>query len=490
MTQLYTIVNFIILIIYFTLIMNITIKILTKRHTVPSTTAWLLGIYIVPLLGIIIYFLFGEYKLEKDRIKRSKKIFFSSLQWMKLLKDHYKYEFSQGSNEAAHLLFQLCKNRQGIGALKGNHTRLLDNSSHIIELLIQDINAAKKNIEMVFYIWQIGGLVDKVAEALMAAAKRGVCCRLMLDSAGSIDFFRSFYPIIMRQSGINIVEALHLNLFQIFFRRMDLRQHRKMVLIDSHICYIGSMNMIDPFLFKRKSGVGQWIDMMIRIEGPVTAAMRIIYSHDWALETGEYIFPPVISVSNMHLPIPIKNSGSIIQIIASGPEFTDGLIHQALLIAIHTARKKLVITTPYLVPSDDLLYAICTAAQRGIEVHIIIPKKNDSVLVKWASRAFFTELLSAGVLIHQFEGGLLHTKSILIDGQLSLIGTLNLDMRSLWLNLEIAVIIDNIDFSNNLFQIQQNYIKNSKIINPIEWSNRPYWQRIFEGIFYMFSPLL
>jgi cardiolipin synthase len=147
-------------------------------------------------------------------------------------------------------------------------------------------------------------------------------------------------------------------------------------------------------------------------------------------------------------------------------------------------------TTPYLVPSDDLLHAICTAAQRGVDVSIILPMKNDSMMVNWASKAFFGELLEAGVKIYQFEDGLLHTKSILVDGQLSLVGTVNLDMRSLWLNFEITLVIDDAGFGGDLAAVQDDYISRSRLLDARLWVKRPLWQRIAERLFYFFSPLL
>jgi cardiolipin synthase len=177
-------------------------------------------------------------------------------------------------------------------------------------------------------------------------------------------------------------------------------------------------------------------------------------------------------------------------VIASGPGFPEEMIHQALLTAAYSAREQLIMTTPYFVPSDDLLHAICTAAQRGVEVSIIVPRKNDSMLVDWASRAFFNELLEAGVNIYQFEGGLLHTKSVLVDGQLSLVGTVNLDMRSLWLNFEITLVIDDDGFGADLARVQEDYIARSTLLNGKKWLNRPLWHRIVERLFYFFSPLL
>jgi len=283
------------------------------------------------------------------------------------------------------------------------------------------------------------------------------------------------------------VEALKVNLFRVFLRRMDLRQHRKVVLIDNYIAYTGSMNMVDPRYFKQDAGVGQWIDLMARMEGPVASTMGIVYACDWEIETGKRILPPPPDVNIMPFE---QESGHTIQVIASGPGFPEEMIHQALLTAVYSAREQLIMTTPYFVPSDDLLHAICTAALRGVEVSIIVPRDNDSTMVRWASRSFFSELLEAGVRIYQFEGGLLHTKSVLVDGQLSLVGTVNLDMRSLWLNFEITLVIDDDGFGSDLACVQDDYIARSQLLNAQEWQKRPFWHRIVERLFYFFSPLL
>lgn len=291
----------------------------------------------------------------------------------------------------------------------------------------------------------------------------------------------------MRKSGIQVVEALKVSLFRIFLRRLDVRQHRKIILIDNYITYSGSMNLVDPYLFKKSSGIGQWIDLMTRIEGPIAATIGIIYSCDWEIETGFKILP---QLPNRNLLENKSNRETSIQVIASGPGFPENMIHQALLTAIYSARNELIMTTPYLVPSEDLLHAICTAAQRGVKVSIIIPLYHDSILVKWASRVFFSELLEAGVKIYQFKKGLLHSKSILVDRQLSLIGTANLDMRSLWLNFEITLVIDDSHFGQNLSFIQNQYISDSQLLDKKVWSMRAYWTRILEKIFYFLSPLL
>ncbi|XBC42521.1 MAG: cardiolipin synthase [Buchnera aphidicola (Meitanaphis elongallis)] len=471
---------------YWILIISITIRILSKRRVISSAMAWLLIIYIFPKIGIITWLFFEECGFGQRRLKLASTMWSKKNKWLKNLK-YRNFIFQNNNSEVATSVFQLCKHRQGISGIKYDRLTLLKNTKEIIKTLIRDIYLARTNIEMVFYIWKPGGLADDVAIALIKSAKRGIKCRIMLDSAGSLEFFRSKWVTIMRNSGIQVVEALKINLHQLFYRRIDLRQHRKFVLIDNYITYAGSMNLVDPQLFKQSYNIGRWIDIMIRIEGPVATTMGIVYSCDWEIETGIKIFPkqPACKVVTL-----AKHNTSAIQIIASGPGFTENIIHQVLLTSIYSARKKIIITTPYLVPSDDLLHAICAAAHRGVEVSLIIPKSNDSILVKWASRAFFSELLESGVKIYQFEKGLLHSKSILIDMQLSLIGTVNLDMRSLWLNLEITLVVDDSTFGKDLFMLHNEYISNSKLIDPKLWAVRSYWKQIIEKIFYLLSPLL
>ncbi|AWK13350.1 cardiolipin synthase [Candidatus Fukatsuia symbiotica] len=486
MITFYTVISWLSFFCYWLLVAGVTLRILMKRRAVPSAMAWLLIIYILPLVGIVTYFLFGELHLGKRRAERAKSMWPSTANWLKALKD-YQHIFATQNSEVAIPLFKLCERRQGISGVKGNQLQLLTHADDTLKALIQDIEQARHNIEMVFYIWQSGGLVDQVVESLIAAASRGVHCRLMLDSAGSRQFFRSSSPMKMRNAGIEVVEALKVNLFRVFLRRMDLRQHRKVVLIDNFIAYTGSMNMVDPRFFKQNAGVGQWIDLMVRMEGPVATTIGVVYACDWEIETGKRILPPPPDVNVMPFE---QKSSHIIQVIASGPGFPEELIHQALLTAVYAARRQLIMTTPYFVPSDDLLHAICTAAHRGVDVNIIVPRNNDSMMVRWASRSFFAELLESGVKIYQFEDGLLHSKSVLVDGQLSLVGTANLDMRSLWLNFEITLLVDDAAFGSDLARVQDDYMARSVLLDAEQWAKRSVRYRVTERLFYFFSPLL
>ena len=483
MEKFYHIITLIGVFTYWILVAGVTIRVVLKRRAVSVSLAWLMIIYIIPVIGVIFYFLVGELNLGRKRAERAQKMFSPYQNW-----------FIELYNCQAHVpevmgtqikkIDDLCTNRMGIPTLCGNSLSLKSEPEKILRNVMQDIQNAKSHIRMEFYIWHQGGLADAVATALIKAAKRGVDVKVLLDSAGSYRFFNSHWAGMFESAGIKVIQALTVTPLRMFFRRLDLRQHRKIITIDDEIAYSGSMNMIDPEFFKQSAGVGKWIDVMIRVTGPTVNVLSGIHAWDWEVETGARILPmkPVCEFPPVeHLPI---------QVIPSGPGMPVNLIQQTLILAINQAEKSLRITTPYFVPSEELLETLKTTAQRGVQVELIIPHKNDSLMVQWASRAYYAELLDAGVHIYEFFGGLLHTKSVVVDESYCLVGTVNLDMRSLWLNFEVTLAVDDIAFTRELLQLQQSYIEQAYKIDTRLWSNRTVIHRFQERLFSLFGPLL
>ena len=242
-----------------------------------------------------------------------------------------------------------------------------------------------------------------------------------------------------------------------------------------------------PRFFKQNAGVGQWVDVMVRVSGPTVSVLSSIFAWDWEVETGIRDLPsaPECLMIDDH-----RHANHAVQAIPSGPGLPEGMIQQVLTLAIHQAETSITITTPYLVPSEGLMVSLQTAAQRGVNVTIIVPEKNDSLMVEWASRSFFEDLMSAGIDIYRFSGGLLHTKSVLVDEQYCLVGTVNLDMRSLWLNFELTLTVDDPEFCAGINQLHQDYLAQSSRVDPESWQQRPVYLKPIEQFFYMFSPLL
>lgn len=484
MERFYQILTLVSLLGYWILVAGVTIRVVLKRRAVSVSLAWLMIIYIIPILGVFCYFLFGELNLGRKRAERAQQMFTPYGDWFRQLRDCQAHMPEMMSPQLKKI-DDLCSNRMGIPALSGNDLVLMDEPDQILRSMVHDIEQAQSHIRVVFYIWHTGGLTDSVGAALMRAAKRGVEVDLLLDSAGSHRFFRSHWVDMLKGAGVQVRQALGVSPWRVFLRRLDLRQHRKLIVIDDEVAYTGSMNLVDPAFFKREAGVGKWIDVMTRISGPTVNLLSAIHAWDWEVETGRRNLPklPECQIDETTRTPPI-------QVVPSGPGMPDKLIQQVLTLAINQATRSLCITTPYLVPSDELLEELVMTAQRGVQVDIIIPKKNDSTMVQWASRAFYDELLSAGVRIFEFDGGLLHTKSVVVDELYCLVGTVNLDMRSLWLNFELTLAIDDVAFTRQLHQLQQSYMRSSTRITRQSWSERKMYYRFLERAFYLFSPLL
>jgi cardiolipin synthase len=382
-------------------------------------------------------------------------------------------------------LHDLIQGRLAMPMLSGNRMTLLNKPDWILREIAQDIRRSTLSCYLEFYIWHPGGDADEVCEALIEVAQRGVDCRLLLDSVGSKQFFRSHWPKKLRKAGVKLVEVLPVGAWRILFQRQDLRMHRKLVVIDDRVGYTGSMNMVDPRFFKQDAGVGQWVDIMIRVQGPVVPLMWSTFVWDWEMETGERLLD-----SLQHEPEAWPQTNYRAQLIPSGPFVGGDCIQQSLLLAIYQARHHLVLTTPYFVPDDPLAAALSSAAARGVLVQLVLPARNDSLMANHASNSFMEDLLAAGVEIYRYDAGLLHTKSVLVDDDFALVGTVNLDRRSLWLNFEITLLIDNPVFVAEMNQLVQGYMLEATPMSLTRWRARPWYKKLLENIFYLFSPLL
>ncbi|MEI6858944.1 MAG: cardiolipin synthase [Shewanella sp.] len=485
MDHLYQLLTLLSVLVYWLMIATITVRIVIRRRSIGVSFAWMMIIYVIPVVGIAAYLLFGEQNIGRTRALRAKNMYQPYAEWFSHLFDIRQYQPDMLSRHAQSIGL-LCEHRLGIPPLTDNVLQLQSSPEQILTSMIKDINNAEHSIHIEFYIWHPGGRANLVAQALMQAAQRGVTVRILLDAAGSYQFFRSRWPDKMQEAGITFAKALRVSPIRVLFRRMDLRMHRKIVIVDNNIGYTGSMNLVDPSCFKVSSGIGEWVDVMIRITGTCVPLLNTIQSWDWEVETDQRFLPdrPICKLHESPRKL------DTVQVIPSGPGMPEEIIHEVLLQSLYQAEHKIVITTPYFVPSEHLQVALIAAAHRGLCVNIIIPDKNDSVMVEWASRSFFGELLQAGVKIHRFKGGLLHTKSVVIDETFSLIGTVNLDMRSLWLNFELTLAVDDLCFTQELTKLQQQYINNSTLVDLFTWQKRPVHKRVIEQFCYLFSPLL
>ncbi len=464
----------------------LALRVIMQRRPPGVSAAWLLSLVLLPYLGAVLYLLIGERALGRRRAARALAIRGAVAEWSSRVVGQADDVIETVPPQWAPI-HDLAAGATGSAALAGNRLSLLDDAEAILRAVIADVDSALSVCLLEFYIWNPGGTADAVAEALIRAAGRGVQCRVLLDDVGSADFFRSEWPGRMRAAGIELRNALPAGLVRALFRRVDLRLHRKLVIVDRRVAYTGSLNLVDPRCFKQNAGVGQWVDAMVRIEGPVVDALAGLFAWDWAMETAE---PFHVPGSPRRMVRPLPDEPAVVQTVPSGPSFEAPAIVQLLLSAVYGARRELTLTTPYFVPDETLVGALRAAAQRGVRVRLIVPAKVDSFLARQASRAFYGDLLDVGVEILQFHGGLLHTKSVVVDRELALFGTLNLDIRSFMLNFEVTLIVYGQSFARMLAALQVRYAAQSVPIDLRDWRRRPVLQRFFENVIHLVSPLL
>lgn len=479
MDYLHSIVGWIYAGLYWLLTAAVTVRIIALRRPVSVTLAWLLIIYIVPIVGAILYILFGELNLGRKRANRSSRMLEPYL--TNLTSQFQDHSGDLPGAELSIAVNRLMTTQVGIGALNYGELEVLKTPQQIFEQILKDIRRAHRNIVLETYIWHPGGYVDQLTEELISASIRGVTVKLLIDHAGSRRFFRSHSCKAMREAGIQVVAALPVRLFRALVQRIDLRMHRKLLVIDDHIAYTGSMNIADPAYFKREARVGQWIDMMLRLEGEAAAGLAKVFAWDWEVETGERAFPVMTEADG--------EPRHWLSIIPSGPGLGD-LINQTVLASIYRANDSIIISTPYFVPSESVLEALCQAAARGVEVKLLVPRRNDSLMVGWASRSYFDILLESGVHILLFDGGLLHTKAMLMDNQLALVGSVNLDIRSFQLNFELTVAVFAPDSCQEINELLQSYEASSERLEPERWGRRHKPARMLERLMFFMSPLL
>lgn len=464
----------------------IAVRVILQRRPTGETLAWIMVVFSMPVLGPLLYLMFGELRLGRRRAGRFTELTKPLMTWLHDIRQRSLVDWN--ALEADYKpLAEMCERTIGVPALAGNRVDLLDDWQQVFARLIADIEAAQSTIHLEFYIWSDGGEADRVVDALVHAQRRGVTCRVLVDALGSHRFLRGKMCKRLREGGVHVVAALPGGLFRLPFVRFDLRLHRKIVVIDGRIGYTGSLNLVDPRFFKKDAGVGEWVDAMVRLEGPAVEAMQIIFLADWYVESHTEL-DHLLETADA---VPQPSRGDIeTQVMPSGPDLPSNAIEQVLLTAIYSARHELLITTPYFVPSEPLMLALVAAARRGVKVVLVLPRRVDSKLVKFASSAFKGELLEAGVRIALFEDGLLHTKSVTVDRTHCLFGSVNLDPRSFRLNFEILLAMYDSKFTAQLADLQQRYIDRSELMDLEAYRNRPLRYVVLESVARLLGPLL
>ncbi len=464
---------------------------LDRRGRSQSAMSWLLLVVIAPLVGPMLYWTFGKAWLSRKRERAYREIVEQRREARLREEVSGAGGFRRTAREAVlrvldqdqrHLAVQAAS-VSGDFPVGGNDLDLYETADDLFDRMAADIDAAGQHVHIEFYIALDDTTSERVFSALERAAQRGVACRLLLDGIGSRAFLASERRRVLEAAGVQVVEALPVGFVRRRFGRIDLRNHRKIVVIDRTVGYIGSHNLAARD-FKVKEKYAPWIDATMRVSGAAANDLQKIFVEDWFLETDEELWNLVTQgVLDGHMP-------ALAQVLGTGPATYQGAMPQVVLSMVHLAEEEVVLTTPYFVPDEPSLASLLTAARRGVRTVLVVPEQNDSMLVKLASRKFFQQLLDAGVEIWQYRGGLLHAKTIVVDGRTCLMTSANLDRRSFELNLEVSMVVYDEIASAKLRAVQEGYLRKSSRIDPKWWYGRPAWKRLVENAVGLLSPIL
>ena len=475
---------------HFCLSVTIALRVIYSRRTSSAALAWLTALFAFPILGVITYLLIGEPKLGRERAKRHAEL----LAFHDAFADRFLPPPCEPASETRfRQITRLIQSEARYVPTGGNQTRLLADTDAILRAFTADIHAAQHCCLLAFYIVEGSGRVEAVLEALMQAAGRGVRCQLLADALGSSSFWRSPWPQRLRDAGVEVTEALPVGVLKSLWVRSDLRNHRKILVVDYRIAYTGSYNLVDPRLFKQNAGVGEWVDAVMRCEGPIAQELAAMFYGDWAVENDHNLTATLERLNGYVDEMPPRapaSGGSQLQVVPSQPGGDTALVYDVLCNALNVAQERVVISTPYFVPDEALLNTLIITARRGVEVVLILPRRVDSRLVRYASRAYYQPLLDAGVRLKMYDGGLLHTKAVVIDGRFALFGTVNMDMRSFYLNLELSLAVYTPETVAAIGALLDGYLKDSEAVSLKKWQQRRRVQRFIERCVRLVSPLL
>lgn len=461
----------------------ITRALLRPNREPASRIAWVLVILAAPVVGMIAYVLFGDATIGGRRIARLR----AALDKCPPFRLTGQHEGEAGTSVPVHMvpLFEIGRSFNGFPMVRGNSATLLDEGDAPFDTLVADIDAAEHHVHLLFYIWMPDESGLKVVEAVKRAARRGVTVRAMADDLGSRLLIRSPHWQAMSEAGVNLQRALEVGLpvMRMMSGRIDMRNHRKIAVIDNRITYCGSKNCADA-AFHTKARWAPWVDILLRFEGPVVRQNQYLFASDWMAQSDEDL------TDLLNAPFGPVGPGFPAQVIASGAAVRPTATPEIIASLLFTARRELVVTTPYYVPDESIQAAFCATARRGVKTTLVLPQRNDSWIVAAASRSYYKQLLDAGVRIMEFTPGLLHAKTLTLDGEVALIGSTNLDRRSFELNFENNILLHDEDLTSRIRARQQSYIDRSEEVTQAHadaWSRR---DRLWNNTVAMFGPVL
>jgi cardiolipin synthase len=437
-----------------------------SRTTPGAARSWLLLVGFVPLLGLPLYLLFGHPWLSRQRVQRQaeasqvireEQALQPPLRWTPL------------PDTATAEMVPLVERQGDFMPVHGNAVELLTDYDGSLQALLDDIDQARDRVHLLYYLMFDDGVGELIAQALQRAAARGVQCRLLLDAVGAKRGLRR-YRRRLQAVDVDVRAMLPGGLRWRRSGRMDLRNHRKIAVIDNRVGYIGSQNLAQAEFvpgFPNR-------ELVARVRGPAVAHLEAVFASDWYMETGQRLEVMMVE--------PVCADDVPTQLLPSGPAYPFSNARDAVNALIHLARRRIVLVTPYFVPDEATLSALRIAALSGVQVQLILSASNNQHLTAWAQEAYYDELLRAGVRIALYEPNFLHAKHLTVDDDIALVGSINLDIRSFALNAEIGMLCYAPTLVRQLIDIEADYLRQSRQLDLEAWRQRPAWRRSREGI--------
>ena len=462
----------------------VAIMIVLEKRSPSKTVAWILTLIIFPIVGMVFYLFFGqEYRKQKifsrKGIKGLSKIReLSSRQLREIGKTHLNLNDEARKNEN---IIRLLLNNSNALLTTGNQLKILKNGNETFNAIFEAIKNASHHIHLEYYILADDKIGNRLKELLIEKKKEGIEIRIIIDDVGSWSLKEKFISDL-RKNGIELYSFMEVR-FPRLTSKMNFRNHRKIAIIDGNIGFTGGINFADRYIEGVKK-LGSWRDTHLQIEGDAVASLQVIFAADWFFVINE-------NLSGLkYFPKFTEGIGTPVQISASGPDSDWKNIEQAFLAAIASAKEKIYITTPYLMPTQQIVSALEIASLSNVDVRIIIPEKSDAITPKWCSFSFVEKLLESGVKIYFYTKGFTHSKFMLVDDAFSTIGTTNFDFRSFETNFEVNVFIYETEFSKKLEKLFIADLKNSKQIKLAKWKLRPWHFKVRESMAHIISPML
>ena len=435
----------------------------------PTTAmAWLLIIFFVPAVGLVLFLLFGNFRLSRKRRAQQDAVNKRVRAGTSELADlESRYSGPEWVASAA----ELNKTLGSLPMVDGNSVELLPGYPDSVKAMAAAVRGAESFVNAEFYILSSDHVTDELLTAMEEAAERGVEVRLLFDHLGTLRI-KGYRKLIARLKAGKIRWRPMLPLRPVHgqWRRPDLRNHRKIMVIDGEIAFTGSQNLIEPSYNNprhRKAG-REWVELMACLRGPIVTTLNVVFATDWLSETDE-------SLEDQLAHRPELDAGAITaQVVPSGPGFITENNLRLFNTLIYSAQHKVSICSPYFVPDDSLLYAVTTAAQRGVDVELFVSEKGDQFLVHHAQQSYYEALLEAGVRIYLYKAPfVLHAKHFTIDNEVAVLGSSNMDMRSFSLNLEVSVMLLGEDIVQRIRAVEDSYRDISHELVLDDWMKRP-----------------